>query len=104
MYCVLCVFDVNHKHRLQERGGSSFTHEALTLKYKLDNEFELVFVVSSLIFHELFKITDCLVFVIFNLSFSFQTSITRILVLSIFVCVFRLPIKRYCSCPMWINF
>ena len=31
---------------LQERGGSSFTHEALTLKYKLDNEFELVFVVS----------------------------------------------------------
>ena len=35
----------------QERGGSSsFTHEALTLKYKLDNEFELVFVVSYRIF------------------------------------------------------
>lgn len=33
---------------LQERGGNnSFTHEALTLKYKLDNQFELVFVVSD---------------------------------------------------------
>lgn len=33
---------------LQERGGNnSFTHEALTLKYKLDNQFELVFVVSK---------------------------------------------------------
>lgn len=32
----------------QERGGNnSFTHEALTLKYKLDNQFELVFVVSD---------------------------------------------------------
>nr|XP_033775003.1 signal recognition particle receptor subunit alpha isoform X1 [Geotrypetes seraphini] len=32
---------------LQERGGtSSFNHEALTLKYKLDNQFELVFVVG----------------------------------------------------------
>lgn len=32
---------------LQERGGNnSFTHENLTLKYKLDNEFELVFVVA----------------------------------------------------------
>jgi len=32
---------------LQERGGlESFTHEALTLKYRLDNEFELVFVVA----------------------------------------------------------
>ncbi|KAM8795465.1 signal recognition particle receptor subunit alpha [Eudromia elegans] len=32
---------------LQERGGSNaFTHEALTLKYKLDNQFELVFVVG----------------------------------------------------------
>ena len=30
----------------QERGGNQFTHEALSLKYKLDNEFELVFVVS----------------------------------------------------------
>lgn len=31
---------------LQERGGlESFTHEALALKYRLDNEFELVFVV-----------------------------------------------------------
>ena len=30
----------------QEKGGVDFTHEALTLKYKLDNEFELVFVVS----------------------------------------------------------
>ncbi|NXT48991.1 SRPRA protein, partial [Pluvianellus socialis] len=31
----------------QERGGNnSFTHEALTLKYKLDNQFELVFVVG----------------------------------------------------------
>ncbi|XP_041373706.1 signal recognition particle receptor subunit alpha-like [Gigantopelta aegis] len=32
---------------LQERGGSnSYTHDQLTLKYKLDNEFELVFVVA----------------------------------------------------------
>ncbi|XP_029429078.1 signal recognition particle receptor subunit alpha [Rhinatrema bivittatum] len=32
---------------LQERGGTnSFNHEALTLKYKLDNQFELVFVVG----------------------------------------------------------
>ena len=32
---------------IQERGGNnSFTHGSLTLKYKLDNEFELVFVVS----------------------------------------------------------
>ncbi|KAL0626403.1 Signal recognition particle receptor subunit alpha [Plecturocebus cupreus] len=28
---------------LQEPGGNSFTHEALTRKYKLDNQFELVF-------------------------------------------------------------
>lgn len=36
---------------LQERSGNnSFTHEALTLKYKLDNEFELLFVVSSFIY------------------------------------------------------
>ncbi|XP_067102991.1 signal recognition particle receptor subunit alpha [Osmerus mordax] len=32
---------------LQERSGNnSFTHDALSLKYKLDNEFELVFVVG----------------------------------------------------------
>ncbi|XP_064471703.1 signal recognition particle receptor subunit alpha-like [Ornithodoros turicata] len=32
---------------LQERGGdNSFSHENLTLKYKLDNEFELVYVVA----------------------------------------------------------
>ncbi|XP_074653176.1 signal recognition particle receptor subunit alpha-like [Tubulanus polymorphus] len=32
---------------LQERGGNNtFSHDALTLKYKLDNEFELVFVVA----------------------------------------------------------
>ncbi|XP_034768662.2 signal recognition particle receptor subunit alpha-like isoform X2 [Acipenser ruthenus] len=32
---------------LQERSGSNlFTHDALSLKYKLDNEFELVFVVG----------------------------------------------------------
>jgi len=32
---------------LQERGGSPiFTHEGLTLQYKLDNEFELIFVVA----------------------------------------------------------
>ncbi|GFR97822.1 signal recognition particle receptor subunit alpha-like [Elysia marginata] len=32
---------------LQERtGNNSFAHDALTLKYKLDNEFELVFVVA----------------------------------------------------------
>ncbi|XP_002738227.1 signal recognition particle receptor subunit alpha-like, partial [Saccoglossus kowalevskii] len=32
---------------LQERAGSNtYTHDAVTLKYKLDNEFELVFVVA----------------------------------------------------------
>jgi len=32
---------------LQERGGlESFTHDALAMKYRLDNEFELVFVVA----------------------------------------------------------
>ncbi|ESO03981.1 hypothetical protein HELRODRAFT_79619 [Helobdella robusta] len=32
---------------LQERGGlGSFTHESLSMKYKLDNEFELVFVIG----------------------------------------------------------
>uniref|UniRef100_A0A1W7R9L0 Signal recognition particle receptor subunit alpha n=1 Tax=Hadrurus spadix TaxID=141984 RepID=A0A1W7R9L0_9SCOR len=32
---------------LQERGGNNaFTHDGLTLKYKLDNEFELIFVVA----------------------------------------------------------
>ncbi|XP_069750535.1 signal recognition particle receptor subunit alpha isoform X2 [Narcine bancroftii] len=32
---------------LEERGGNnSFTHDSLTLKYKLDNEFELLFVVG----------------------------------------------------------
>ncbi|XP_054853827.1 signal recognition particle receptor subunit alpha [Eublepharis macularius] len=45
-----CTAPVNALIRsvlLQERGGSnSFTHDALTLKYKLDNQFELVFVVG----------------------------------------------------------
>ncbi|XP_015682888.1 signal recognition particle receptor subunit alpha [Protobothrops mucrosquamatus] len=45
-----CTAPVNALIRsvlLQERGGSnSFNHEALTLKYKLDNQFELVFVVG----------------------------------------------------------
>lgn len=37
---------------LQERSGNnSFTHDALTLKYKLDNEFELLFVVSLFIYN-----------------------------------------------------
>ena len=32
---------------LQERSGNnSYDHDSLTLKYKLDNEFELVFVVA----------------------------------------------------------
>ena len=32
----------------QERGGAdTFNHESLALKYKLDNEFELIFVVST---------------------------------------------------------
>jgi len=31
---------------LQERGADHFTHDSLALKYKLDNEFELVFVVA----------------------------------------------------------
>ncbi|VDN41386.1 unnamed protein product [Gongylonema pulchrum] len=34
---------------IQERGNSTvFRHNDLTMKYKLDNEFELVFLVSSL--------------------------------------------------------
>ncbi|XP_062995551.1 signal recognition particle receptor subunit alpha [Elgaria multicarinata webbii] len=45
-----CTAPVNALIRsvlLQERGGNnSFNHEALTLKYKLDNQFELVFVVG----------------------------------------------------------
>ncbi|XP_066495394.1 signal recognition particle receptor subunit alpha [Tiliqua scincoides] len=45
-----CTAPVNALIRsvlLQERGGSnSFNHESLTLKYKLDNQFELVFVVG----------------------------------------------------------
>uniref|UniRef100_A0A8D0BT67 SRP receptor subunit alpha n=1 Tax=Salvator merianae TaxID=96440 RepID=A0A8D0BT67_SALMN len=45
-----CTAPVNALIRsvlLQEKGGSnSYTHEALTLKYKLDNQFELVFVVG----------------------------------------------------------
>lgn len=40
--------DVSTWFVLQERSGNnSFTHEAMSLKYKLDNEFELIFVVSS---------------------------------------------------------
>merc|ERR1712002_329460 len=31
---------------LQGRGGNNFSHEALALRYKFDNEFELVFVVA----------------------------------------------------------
>uniref|UniRef100_A0A8D0HG36 Signal recognition particle receptor subunit alpha n=1 Tax=Sphenodon punctatus TaxID=8508 RepID=A0A8D0HG36_SPHPU len=45
-----CTAPVNALIRsvlLQERGGNnSFNHESLTLKYKLDNQFELVFVVG----------------------------------------------------------
>uniref|UniRef100_A0A8C8SQC9 SRP receptor subunit alpha n=1 Tax=Pelusios castaneus TaxID=367368 RepID=A0A8C8SQC9_9SAUR len=45
-----CTAPVNALIRsvlLQERvGNNSFNHEALTLKYKLDNQFELVFVVG----------------------------------------------------------
>jgi len=34
----------------QERtGNNTYTHEALQLKYKLDNEFELVFVVNIIL-------------------------------------------------------
>lgn len=41
---------------LQERSGNnSFTHDALTLKYKLDNEFELLFVVSVLIYNNTYN-------------------------------------------------
>lgn len=42
-----CVFMSMLFVTLQERSGNnSFTHESLSLKYKLDNEFELIFVVS----------------------------------------------------------
>uniref|UniRef100_A0AAR2JEB9 SRP54-type proteins GTP-binding domain-containing protein n=1 Tax=Pygocentrus nattereri TaxID=42514 RepID=A0AAR2JEB9_PYGNA len=41
------TFSMGDRSGLQERtGNSSFTHNALSLKYKLDNEFELVFVVG----------------------------------------------------------
>ncbi len=44
----------------QERGGSNaFNHETLTLKYKLDNEFELIFVVSTV--HLFFTCTQTFV-------------------------------------------
>lgn len=45
----------------QERGGNnSFTHEALTLKYKLDNQFELVFVVSGVMLErQVMFATEC---------------------------------------------
>lgn len=49
--CAVCVVMLTFMiFLLQERSGNnSFTHDALTLKYKLDNEFELLFVVSVLI-------------------------------------------------------
>lgn len=53
----------------QERSGNnSFTHDALTLKYKLDNEFELLFVVSLFICNNNFnqnvqgKFTICIAY------------------------------------------
>lgn len=45
--CVAAVDTWTMFVMLQERSGNnSYTHEALNLKYKLDNEFELIFVVS----------------------------------------------------------
>lgn len=50
MCCHIDVYDFFFF--LQERSGNnSFTHDALTLKYKLDNEFELLFVVSLFIYN-----------------------------------------------------
>lgn len=44
----------------QERSGNtSFNHEALSLKYKLDNEFELIFVASH--FLKLLSFEGCFV-------------------------------------------
>lgn len=50
---VLCVVMLTFMiFLLQERSGNnSFTHDALTLKYKLDNEFELLFVVGAFIYN-----------------------------------------------------
>lgn len=54
MCAVCCHIDIYDFFFLQERSGNnSFTHDALTLKYKLDNEFELVFVVSLFIYNNI---------------------------------------------------
>lgn len=57
MFAVCCHIDVyDFFFFLQERSGNnSFTHDALTLKYKLDNEFELLFVVSLFIYNDNFN-------------------------------------------------
>ena len=53
LYRLLTTFSSSYSENtttlsvFQERTGTNqFTHEALTLKYKLDNEFELIYVVS----------------------------------------------------------
>lgn len=50
-YFLMCdvsfLKNINHKSFFQERTGNhSFEHDSLRLQYKLDNEFELVFVVA----------------------------------------------------------
>lgn len=48
--------------KFQERSGlNSFEHDGLTLQYKLDNEFELVFVVAFQRILQLAYIGECVV-------------------------------------------
>lgn len=67
--CHIDVYDFFFFFFLQERSGNnSFTHDALTLKYKLDNEFELLFVVRLFIYNNNFnqnvqrKLTICMAY------------------------------------------
>ena len=43
----------------QRTGCDTFSHESLTLKYKLDNEFELVFVVFIILFFDNVCVCAC---------------------------------------------
>lgn len=66
----------------QERSGNkSFTHEALSLKYKLDNEFELIFVVGHLLNYFTLK----------------QSAIQKVFAAVILTCLLTLPLLP-CVC------
>lgn len=104
MYCTVC-------DSLQERGGANaFNHDALTLKFKMDNEFELIFVVSRHLhclqhthglfcyirIHHLYHPTLLSQHVHMHTPplLSFQHTHTHSP---------RWCTKRFCSCPTWIN-